>query len=334
MPEGIELIGAGERAGAGGVDRGSGRAARDERAVAVAMTRLPEEQRTAIVLKEYHGLTFQEIADLQGCPLSTVKTRLYQGLSVLRRHLEQGRRHDSRTREGIMSTTFQCDDKDTLISLCMTRSTRTRAVRSRRICAPARRAPARSKDCASCGTSWRNGSHRCCPSIFRLCRRPATVLRSDALVARCRARVGAGCSGSARHGGRCRDRESTGAVRRRRPPCFHGLDARPRSQLRPPRSHSPRTKTGGPRLTALESDCGANCRWCGRRATPMRRRAPIPTGAAIDANALFRRVQALVNESEERQRQDLAIRMTRFGRRSRNAAAVGHCDGSMASSDN
>jgi len=57
-----------------------------------AMALLPEEQRTAIVLKEYQGLTFQEIADLQGCPLSTVKTRLYQGLSVLRRHLEkQGR---------------------------------------------------------------------------------------------------------------------------------------------------------------------------------------------------------------------------------------------------
>ena len=57
--------------------------------VDVAMTLLPEEQRTAIVLKEYHGMTFQEIADLQGCPLSTVKTRLYQGLSVLRRHLEK-----------------------------------------------------------------------------------------------------------------------------------------------------------------------------------------------------------------------------------------------------
>jgi RNA polymerase sigma-70 factor, ECF subfamily len=52
-----------------------------------AMARLPDEQRTAIVLKEYHGLTFQEIADLVGCPLSTVKTRLYQGLSVLRREL-------------------------------------------------------------------------------------------------------------------------------------------------------------------------------------------------------------------------------------------------------
>jgi RNA polymerase sigma-70 factor, ECF subfamily len=57
------------------------------RAVERVMARLPEEQRTAIVLKEYHGLTFQEIADLQGCPLSTVKTRLYQGLTVLRREL-------------------------------------------------------------------------------------------------------------------------------------------------------------------------------------------------------------------------------------------------------
>jgi len=54
-----------------------------------AMALLPEEQRTAIVLKEYHGMTFQEIADLQSVPLSTVKTRLYQGLSVLRRHLEK-----------------------------------------------------------------------------------------------------------------------------------------------------------------------------------------------------------------------------------------------------
>ena len=54
-----------------------------------AMALLPEEQRTAIILKEYHGMTFQEIADLQQCPLSTVKTRLYQGLSVLRRQLER-----------------------------------------------------------------------------------------------------------------------------------------------------------------------------------------------------------------------------------------------------
>ena len=56
-------------------------------AVARAMASLPDEQRTAIILKEYHGLTFQEIAELLDCPLSTVKTRLYQGLTVLRRQL-------------------------------------------------------------------------------------------------------------------------------------------------------------------------------------------------------------------------------------------------------
>jgi len=70
-------------------------------AVARAMATLPEEQRTAIILKEYHGLTFQEIADLIDCPLSTVKTRLYQGLTVLRRQLaqagiEHGHDHQSR----------------------------------------------------------------------------------------------------------------------------------------------------------------------------------------------------------------------------------------------
>jgi RNA polymerase sigma-70 factor (ECF subfamily) len=59
------------------------------RAVAKAMSSLSDEQRTAIILKEYQGLTFQEIADLLNCPLSTVKTRLYQGLSVLRRQLEE-----------------------------------------------------------------------------------------------------------------------------------------------------------------------------------------------------------------------------------------------------
>jgi RNA polymerase sigma-70 factor (ECF subfamily) len=62
------------------------------RHVAAVMRRLPEDQRTAILLKEYHGLTFQEIAEVTGCPLSTAKTRVYQGLNVLRRELAQSAR--------------------------------------------------------------------------------------------------------------------------------------------------------------------------------------------------------------------------------------------------
>lgn len=88
-PEGVDIVElAGETAVPG--ESVEDLVARREmgQAVARAMANLPEEQRTAIILKEYHGLTFQEIADLLECPLSTVKTRLYQGLSVLRRQLE------------------------------------------------------------------------------------------------------------------------------------------------------------------------------------------------------------------------------------------------------
>ena len=74
-------------------------------AVERAMAELPEEQRTAILLKEYHGLTFQEIADMLHCPLSTVKTRLYQGLSVLRRRLERQQREDAALRRATFERT-------------------------------------------------------------------------------------------------------------------------------------------------------------------------------------------------------------------------------------
>lgn len=57
--------------------------------VGAAVWALPEEQREVIVLKEYQGLTFQEIADVLGLPVSTVKTRLYRGLGLLRECLEQ-----------------------------------------------------------------------------------------------------------------------------------------------------------------------------------------------------------------------------------------------------
>jgi RNA polymerase sigma-70 factor, ECF subfamily len=88
-PDGVDLV---ELAGEGdGAVRADDLVVRKDlsRAVAAAMRTLPEEQRSAIVLKEYHGLTFQEIADLLGCPLSTVKTRLYQGMTVLRRELDR-----------------------------------------------------------------------------------------------------------------------------------------------------------------------------------------------------------------------------------------------------
>jgi RNA polymerase sigma-70 factor (ECF subfamily) len=66
------------------------------RSVAAAVRSLPEEQREVIVLKEYQDLTFQEIAEALDVPVSTVKTRLYRGLTQLKQRL---------VRQGIRSAT-------------------------------------------------------------------------------------------------------------------------------------------------------------------------------------------------------------------------------------
>ena len=53
-----------------------------------ALAALPPEMRQVIVMKEYEGLKFHEIADILGVPVSTVKTRLYTGLTYMRKRLE------------------------------------------------------------------------------------------------------------------------------------------------------------------------------------------------------------------------------------------------------
>ncbi len=58
-------------------------------AVRRAVGALPPELREVIVMKEFEELTFQEIADTLGVPLSTVKSRLYTALKQLRLRLEK-----------------------------------------------------------------------------------------------------------------------------------------------------------------------------------------------------------------------------------------------------
>lgn len=53
-----------------------------------ALAALPVEQREAILLKIYQGLRFDEIAAIQDCPSSTVKTRVYTGLLQLRKLIQ------------------------------------------------------------------------------------------------------------------------------------------------------------------------------------------------------------------------------------------------------
>lgn len=60
-------------------------------AVRSELERLPEKYRNAVYLKIYQGFTFEEMAEILSCPLSTVKSRLYTALNLLKRTLAPGR---------------------------------------------------------------------------------------------------------------------------------------------------------------------------------------------------------------------------------------------------
>lgn len=56
-------------------------------AVEAALARLSPEQREAVILKVYEGFKFEEIAAILNCPASTIKSRVYTGLDLLKEML-------------------------------------------------------------------------------------------------------------------------------------------------------------------------------------------------------------------------------------------------------
>ena len=55
------------------------------------LNELPEEQKSIVIMKEYEGLKFREIAEVLNISENTVKSRLYYGLKNMRKILENNR---------------------------------------------------------------------------------------------------------------------------------------------------------------------------------------------------------------------------------------------------
>ncbi len=53
------------------------------------LQQIPEDQRSVILMKEYEGFKFHEIAEALNTSENTVKTRLYRGLKALKKMLEE-----------------------------------------------------------------------------------------------------------------------------------------------------------------------------------------------------------------------------------------------------
>jgi RNA polymerase sigma-70 factor (ECF subfamily) len=68
---------------------------RDEaKRVRAAIQKLPEKQRATLILKMYHELSHEEIAEVMGSSVGTVKANLFHAMSKLRKQLkgeERGR---------------------------------------------------------------------------------------------------------------------------------------------------------------------------------------------------------------------------------------------------
>lgn len=66
--------------------------------VNAAMNALPEELRTAIVLREIEGMSYEDIAQSMGCPIGTVRSRIFRAREAIAAQLRPLSNHDSEHR--------------------------------------------------------------------------------------------------------------------------------------------------------------------------------------------------------------------------------------------
>ncbi len=59
-----------------------------QRTINEAIQDLPEDLRTAIVLRELEGMTYEEIAETMECPVGTVRSRIFRAREAISKRIE------------------------------------------------------------------------------------------------------------------------------------------------------------------------------------------------------------------------------------------------------
>ena len=58
-----------------------------EQVIHDVIQRLPDELRTAVMLREFDGLSYEEIADVMDCPVGTVRSRIFRAREAIDREI-------------------------------------------------------------------------------------------------------------------------------------------------------------------------------------------------------------------------------------------------------
>ena len=58
-----------------------------EQVIHNVIRRLPDELRTAVMLREFDGLSYEEIADVMNCPVGTVRSRIFRAREAIDREI-------------------------------------------------------------------------------------------------------------------------------------------------------------------------------------------------------------------------------------------------------
>ncbi len=63
--------------------------ARDELSAAIdeAIGRLPDDLRSAVTLREFDGLSYEQIAEIMDCPVGTVRSRIFRARESIDQHI-------------------------------------------------------------------------------------------------------------------------------------------------------------------------------------------------------------------------------------------------------
>ena len=54
-----------------------------------AITNLPDDLRTAVTLREFDGLSYEDIAEIMDCPVGTVRSRIFRAREALDRQVKE-----------------------------------------------------------------------------------------------------------------------------------------------------------------------------------------------------------------------------------------------------